>query len=77
MIQSFDRVDYFNRIRAAAGDSVDWVTVDDRGSEVIMLISGCDTACALTSIDPKVYHKIVSIRDDKWDPQEVFEALLK
>lgn len=72
----FDRVEFFNRIRAAAKDSIEWVTLDDPDFDAILIISGCDTACPEQSIDSST-GRIVSIRDDKSDPQEVVETLLK
>ena len=41
----FDRVGYFQEIQNAAGDLIEWVTLDDPGFECVLVISGCDTAC--------------------------------
>ena len=73
----FDRVEFFNRIRAAAKDSVEWVTLDDENFDAVLMISGCDTACPEESLDLSAYDRILFIRDDKSDPQEVIESLLK
>ncbi len=71
----FDRVQYFNRIRTAAGDSIEWVTLDDRGFEAVLVISGCETACPEEGID-FMPARIVTVRTDKRDPDEIAQHLL-
>ncbi len=71
----FDRVQYFNRIRAAAGDSIEWVTLDDRGFEAVLVISGCETACLEEGID-FMPARIVAVRTDERDPGEITKHLL-
>ncbi|MGO8880232.1 MAG: hypothetical protein ACLPVO_17890 [Desulfomonilaceae bacterium] len=73
----FDRVEYFNRMCAAAKNSIEWVTLDDPDFDAILMISGCDTACPERSIDFSAYDRILSVRDDKSDPRQIVEALLK
>lgn len=73
----FDRVEYFNRVRAAAKDSIESVTLDDPDCDAILMIYGCDTACPERSINFSAYVRILSVMDDKSDPQEVVETLLK
>ncbi|WP_157212092.1 hypothetical protein [Desulfomonile tiedjei] len=73
----FDRVEYFNRVRSAAGEAIEWVTLEDSDFGAILVISGCETACPGVSIDPSAYHCIVSVKDDRFDPQEVVDTLLK
>lgn len=71
----FDRVQYFNRIRTAAGDSIEWVTLDDGGFEAVLVISGCETACPEEGID-FMPARIVTVRTDKRDPGEIAQHLL-
>jgi len=73
----FDRVEYFNRVRSAAGESIEWVTLEDSDFGAILVISGCETACPEASIDSSASYCIVSVKDDRSDPQEVVETLLK
>lgn len=72
----FDRVQYFEEIRTAAGDSVEWVTLDDRNFETILVICGCDTACAEDRIDGTRHERIVTIRTGNKDPSEIAMYLL-
>jgi hypothetical protein len=71
----FDRVQYFNRIRTAAGDIIEWVTLDDRDFEAVLVISGCETACPEESIDVTPA-RIVKVSDNKRDPGEIAQHLL-
>ena len=74
---NFDRVEYFKKICVIAHDSIHWVHVDDQESDAILIICGCDIACAEASVDLTPYFRIISLRDEKWDPRDIVEALLK
>jgi hypothetical protein len=74
----FDRVEYFNTIRTAIGNAIEWVTPDDQGVDIILVISGCDTACPERSIDFSHFGRIITIRNnDDLDLEEITETLLK
>ncbi len=72
----FDRVEYFRRIRSAAGDSIEWVTLEDPDFEALLLIQGCDTACPERSLDSGGHRLTLSLKNDKIDPVEVVKRLL-
>ena len=72
----YDRVKYFKDIENAAGDLLEWVTVDDPDFETVLVISGCDTACPAENMTLAPYRRIVSVRDNKRDPAEVVQSLL-
>lgn len=73
----FDRVEYFERIREAAGDSVEWVTLDEQGIEAVLVISACETACPEEKIDFSPYGRVVAVRDDRIDPDEIIRILMR
>lgn len=73
----FDRVEYFERIREAAGDSVEWVTLDDREIDAVLVISACASACPEEKIDFSPYGRVVALRDDKADPNEIIKILMR
>ena len=73
----FDRVEYFRRIRSAAGNSIEWVTLEDPGCDAVLLIQGCDTACPERSLNFTGNRWILSLKNDKIDPQEVVKKLLR
>lgn len=71
----FDRVEYFNAIRAAAGSSIEWVTPDDPDVQSVLIIAGCDTACPAESFESPYESRVVLIKDDRLHPRSVVEAL--
>jgi len=73
----YDRVGYFRRIREIVGEAVEWVTLEDPGFDVVLLIQGCQTACPEKTLDCIGDRRIVSIKDDEWDPEEVVKQLLR
>ncbi len=72
----FDRVEYFKRIQNAAGDLIEWVTLDDRDTEAVLVLCGCDTACPVEKGVLTARGRIVSIRDNKRNPEEIVQSLL-
>ena len=71
----FDRVELFAKVRAAAGDSIEWVTLDDRDFDTVLIIAGCDRACP--GQDPETYpHRVISIKHNRLDAAAIVEALL-
>jgi hypothetical protein len=72
----FDRVEYFKQIQDAAGDLIEWVTLDDRDLETVLVICGCDTSCPVENMVQPARLRIVSIRDNERDPAEIVHSLL-
>jgi hypothetical protein len=71
----FDRVALFTKIRAAAGDSIEWVSVDDQGFDTVLLIAGCDRACPEQNPEISLY-RVISITHDRLDAGVIVKALL-
>jgi len=71
----FDRVEYFRKIQAAAGDSIEWVTLEDPGFGSVLLIQGCPTACPERTLGSIGDRGIVSIRNNELAPEEVVKQL--
>ena len=71
----FDRVEYFNQVRAAAGDAIEWVTIDDQRFERVLLICGCHATCPERELRWLPW-RIVSIMDDGRDTKEIVTDLL-
>jgi hypothetical protein len=72
----FDRVEYSKEIQNAAGDLIEWVTLDNRDLETVLVICGCDTACPMENMVLTASRKIVSIRDNKRNAAEIVQSLL-
>lgn len=72
----FDRVGYFQEIQNAAGDLIEWVTLDDPDFECVLVISGCEVACPAQNMVLGAGRRIVTICDDKCGPSEIVQNLL-
>ena len=71
----FDRVELFSMIRAAAGNSIEWVGLDDQDFDTVLIIAGCDRACP--EQNPEVFpYRVISIKHDCPDAVEIIKALL-
>jgi 4-hydroxybutyryl-CoA dehydratase/vinylacetyl-CoA-Delta-isomerase len=71
----FDRVEYFNQVQVAAGDAIEWVTIDDQRVERVLLICGCHASCPERELQWLPW-RIVSIMDDGRDAKEIVSDLL-
>ena len=73
----FDRVAHFERIRAAAGDSIEWVVVDDGRLDAVLIVSGCATGCPERSLEGSLDVPMTSTTSDDDDPEKIVDTLLK
>jgi hypothetical protein len=71
----FDRVELFTKIRAAAGDAIEWVSFDERGFDTVLMIAGCDRACPEQNPEISPY-RVISIKHDRVDAGAIVKALL-
>jgi len=71
----FDRVELFTKVRAAAGDSIEWVSLDDPDFDTVLLIAGCDRGCPEQNPEISPY-RVISIKHDRPDAGEIVNALL-
>ncbi len=72
----FDRGEYYLRIRAAAGDSILWRSLEDEDFETVLLIEGCPTACPEKDLFSRTGKRVVSLTSENVTPEEVVELLL-
>jgi hypothetical protein len=66
---AYDRVEYWERIRDAAGDRIDWVSPDDPDYDAVLLICGCGKMCPRDEISRS--DRLVSLPDDSIAPESV------
>lgn len=71
---AFERVEYLEKIKAAAKNHIQWVLCTDSDYEAILLISGCQTACPEDQLPRTV--PIVSLKTDEMAPQQVVRMLI-
>ncbi len=72
---TYERREYLEKIKSAAGDRIQWVSIRESGIEAILLISGCPKACPEEHLQGPV--PIVSIKTDDIDPQRVADMLIE
>jgi hypothetical protein len=70
---AYERVEYFQRIKQAAGKSIQWVRPDEGGYSALLLICGCDKACPLEEM-PRT-DNLVLIKHDQAAPEAVAARL--
>ncbi len=71
---TFDRVQYWERVRRIAADRVSWVRLREDHNEVVLLINGCRSACPEHDLPPT--SRLVSVKNDETPPEEVVRILL-
>ena len=71
----FDRVEFFRRLQATAGECIEWHAVDDQGCDAVLLIAGCARACPQEGAELAAY-RMVTVSDDNRAPQAIVAALL-
>lgn len=73
---TYDRLGYAEKLRKVAEDRVHWVSMDEEGFDTILMIHGCPVACPEEKLDAGNPWRIVSVRDDSIDPEEIIGKLL-
>jgi hypothetical protein len=73
---AFDRVAYFDEIKSVAGDRIDWVRPDDSDFQVLLVITGCNTACPERDLTYEDKGPVLLLRNREMDPERVVELLL-
>lgn len=71
----FDRVEVFHAVKSVAGDSIEWLRVEQSGYESVLLICGCNRACPEN--DLQHISRIVSIKHNGLSPERVVAQILE
>jgi len=72
---AYDRVEFFERIRAAAGDAIEWVGAEDPAHEAVLLLCGCPRACPTGELS--FARPVICLKDEQSPPEEVTRLLLE
>ncbi len=72
----FDRVAACEKIKDAAGSSIEWTRFDPSGSSSVLIICGCATACPAEELDLSRAGKVVVVTQEPENPQSIVEALI-
>jgi hypothetical protein len=71
---AYDRAEYFAKIAAAAGGSIQWVRRDDPEHRAILLICGCARACPTEELSDD--RPVICLKEDRTPPAEVVSLLI-
>ncbi|MBU1452578.1 MAG: hypothetical protein KKH47_16550 [Proteobacteria bacterium] len=71
---AYERVEYWEAIREAAGERISWQTTGQGGGEVLLLICGCERACPLE--DLPAGRPVVIVKNNRQAPAGVMARLL-
>lgn len=74
---SYDRVEYVRQIQMAAGNRVEWVSLEEGGFSALLLVSGCDKQCAEMAEYETEGCRVISIKDLRMKPTEILSRLLE
>jgi len=72
---AYERVEYVRWIQDEAGAGIEWVTLDDDGFEGVLLINGCERACAERERSSVSGRRVVSITHRTLLPREIIALL--
>lgn len=73
---TFDRLQYWEQVKAEAGDSVDWVGPDHPDRNTLLMICGCHTSCPVKNLSPKDEARLILINDARTAPETTAQKLL-
>ena len=72
---TFDRVEYLNQIKHAAGIRVSWIAPHEGGGDVLLVICGCPKACPVDELED--IRASVVLTDNDSSPEIVVERILR
>ena len=72
----YDRVEYFESIKEAAGDHLGWVSYDSSALEILLVINGCGRACPLKELKIEPGRVLISLTNKALTPEGVRDLIL-
>ena len=66
-----------DEIQEAAGNRVEWVSLDEGNFSALLLVSGCDKQCAEMAEYEKIGCRVISVKDTGIPPRETLSRLLE
>lgn len=73
---SYDRVEYWQSVRSAAEGRAEWCRLDEGGFEAVLVINGCQRACASKELESISEVKTISVKDNTRSSGDVVEEIL-
>ena len=72
----FDRGEYWERLKQAAGKRIQWVGLEETGWGTVLLLQGCTKACLERELKFSQEVRVVPLRDEGTRPEKVIKILL-
>ena len=72
---TYDRVAYWEAIKARTGDAAVWVGADFPGPDGMLLICGCPSVCPLKHYNPADYGCFILVDSDRRTPEAVAASI--
>jgi hypothetical protein len=73
---TYDRLQYWEQIKAKTNGMVNWVGADQAGCDAILIISGCHSACPEKNFQPADYRLFITVTDNETSPEEIAKKIL-
>jgi hypothetical protein len=70
-------VEYVREIQEAAGNRIEWVSLDEGGFSALLLVSGCDKQCAEMAQYEETGCRVISVKDTGMTTAEILSRLLE
>jgi len=74
---TYDRVEYVHQIRKAAGNRIEWVSLDAGDFSTLVVVCGCDKQCVEMAEYEGTGCRLIRIKDDRRPPSEILSYLLE
>jgi hypothetical protein len=74
---TFDRLQYWEQVKAETGDTVTWVSPDHPDRETVLLICGCHTSCPVKNLPPEDGARLILVRDIQTAPEETARKIFR
>jgi len=73
---TYDRLPYWEKIKAATEGSIRWVGSDYEDPDGMLIIAGCHAACPEKHFDASDYGLYLVVRDEGTAPGEIIDRIL-
>ncbi|HRS83509.1 MAG TPA: hypothetical protein P5238_08490 [Smithellaceae bacterium] len=73
---TYDRLAYWEEIKARTGDDVTWVGADFPRPDGMLLICGCHSVCPLKHYKPADYGFFILVDSDRRSPEDVAAGII-